>query len=960
MDELEALSNRQFAQLAERARQTTALLQADATLRHAACQVFLGSDFVLRSVIQDDGLLQALVASGDLATVRTFQDYRALFASITEAEVPQEASIATQLRQLRRRELVRIAWRDLTGATDTGQTLQETSWLADAMVAAATQVASKLVALRHGLPADGDDGLIVLAMGKLGGSELNFSSDIDLIFLHSASEETRGEVPIAAEDFYTRQARVFIRLLDAVTEDGFVYRVDMRLRPFGDSGPLVTSFAFLESYLQTHGREWERYAYVKARALTGVEAFAPLQESVLRPFVYRRYLDFGVFDSLREMKALISRDVVRRELADNIKLGPGGIREIEFITQAFQLVRGGQDARLREPSLLKVLPNLAGSKLLPAETVADLGLSYDFLRRLENRLQMLGDEQTHSLPRDPLQLRRIARSLQCADVAALQAAIALHRASVSVHFSALFSDAAQVEAGAAIDLSPLWEAEGDTSALADRLHAIGFTDLQTPVTQLVALRNSRLRRLDDPGRRRLKALLERVLCELPQPYSPDLSHRVFSVFEAIGQRSAYFSLLLENNQARARLIRICAQGDFLANLLVTNPALLDELIDERWQDLPVRTELLTDLANRMSTIASEDVERAVETLSRFKQAAVFRIALADVAGALPLMQVSDRLTDLAEVILQFALQMAWQQMVPLLGVPCCRDAAGVRSVRIAALGYGKLGGRELAYGSDLDLVFVHDSTGDAQVTNRAEPVDNQVFMLRFAQRLLHLLSVHSNAGRLYEVDVRLRPSGKGGMMVTSVEAFRRYQFEEAWTWEHQALLHARAVAGDADLMTQLEAIRLDVLAAAVRRTDLREQIAQMRERMRRELSAAKPGEFDLKQDRGGIADIEFLAQYWALRWAADYPPVAHFSDTIRQLESVASAGLVSQHTVDTLVRAYQSYRLVGHHRSLAGLAAVIEATAFAAERAEVGRIWQQTLGDSTGAATGSETLRDSL
>jgi glutamate-ammonia-ligase adenylyltransferase len=470
----------------------------------------------------------------------------------------------------------------------------------------------------------------------------------------------------------------------------------------------------------------------------------------------------------------------------------------------------------------------------------------------------------------------------------------------------------------------------------------------------VELRESgRMRRLDEPGRRRLKLLLELLIGEHGVGRKPEAWRRLLTVIEAIGQRSAYFSLLVENRRARERLVAICSEGDFLAAQLARNPALLDELIDERWVDtLPSRAELDEELSHRLSDVAPDDMEREVEALCRFKQAAVFRVALADLSGRLPLMSVSDRLTEIAELIVARTLDLAWRQMVEMLGAPQCVEAEGKhagkpRKVRVAALGYGKLGGFELGYASDLDLVFLHDSTGEDQETDRATPVDNQVFFLRFAQRLIHLLTMHSGAGRLYEVDVRLRPSGKGGLLVTSIEAFRRYQFEEAWTWEHQALLHARAVGGNGGLMARIESLRIDVLRNAVRRDDLREKVAEMRERMRRELSSAQPGEFDLKQDRGGIADIEFLAQYWALRWAKEFPPLVHFSDTIRQLESVASAALVPQEQVDQLVRAYQVYRALSHRRSLEGLSGAIPAGDLAAERGAVSAIWNTWMTQGT-------------
>ncbi len=439
-------------------------------------------------------------------------------------------------------------------------------------------------------------------------------------------------------------------------------------------------------------------------------------------------------------------------------------------------------------------------------------------------------------------------------------------------------------------------------------------------------------------------MLELLLAEPGAAREPDTLRRIFNVLEAIGQRSAYFSLLVENRRARERLVDVCRKGDFLAAQLARNPALLDELLDERWLTaLPDRAALAAELAIRLAEIPTDDVEREVEQLARFKQAAVFRIALADLSGRLPLMRVSDRLTEIASVILESAMALALRQTVAQYGEPRCTEAGTRRVVAIAALAYGKFGGFELGYASDLDLVFLHDSAGEQQETDAATPVDNQVFFLRYAQRLIHLLTMHSPAGRVYEIDVRLRPSGKGGMLVTSIDAFRRYQFEEAWTWEHQALLHARAVAGNAALMARIEAVRVEVLKDAVRRADLREEVRNMRERQRRELAQGGEGRFDLKHDRGGIADIEFLAQYWALRWAAEYPPVVHYPDTIRQLESVASMALVPQESVDVLVAAYQRYRLLAHRRALEGEGGTVDAADYAIEREAVAAIWRAAM-----------------
>jgi glutamate-ammonia-ligase adenylyltransferase len=948
--ELSGLLQRTLAALEERAPAAYGALEALSDSRRAqARRVLLCSDFVARALTADEALLPQLLAAGTLDASRSPADYQGLVARVAAAAAGEEAAYMAGLRQLRQRELLRIAWRDLAGEASVEQTLLEASWFAASAVAGATAFAGELVARRHGAPEGVDAGLVVLGMGKLGGGELNFSSDIDLVFLFAEGGETTGPVPVDYEEFYTRQGRLLIRLLDAPTRDGFVFRVDMRLRPFGDSGPLVASFASFEDYLQAHGRDWERYAYVKARALTGQQAYAVLRDNVMRPFVYRRYLDFGVFDALREMKGLISRDVARRELADHVKLGPGGIREIEFIVQAFQLIRGGEDRSLRETSLLAVLPRLRGAKLLPDQAVDELTGAYLFLRQLENRLQMVDDAQTHRMPVEPLAAERIAYAMGLPDAAALAVVLDAHRARVTRHFEAVVVAPTGAHHGAGPDLATLWQADGDRTPLRDQLAAAGFADPAEVLRLLDDLRDSaRIRRLDETGRRRLELLLKCLLNDLPRDNALPVLRRLLSIIEAIGQRSAYFALLLENTAARRRLIEVCGYGDFLSSRIAAHPLLLDELIDARvLETLPDRAQLAADLALRAAGVDGEDPDRLIESLCRFQRAAIFRVALADLSGRLPLMQVSDRLTEIAELIVEAAMQMAWAQVTAQLGVPQCAASDGVsrRPVHVAAIGYGKFGGRELGYSSDLDLVFIHDSAGEQQETGRSNPVDNQVFFLRYAQRLMHLLTFHSAAGRLYEVDVRLRPSGKGGMLVTSISAFRDYQYEEAWTWEHQALLHARAVAGDPELRGRFEALRLDVLCNAVRRDDLRTQVRDMRERMRRELSASGGAGFDLKQDRGGIADIEFLAQYWALRWARDYPPVAMFPDTIRQLESVASAALVPQETVDALVRAYQAYRAMGHHRSLDGLDTVLPADSFAAGRAAVAAIWEAAMQD---------------
>jgi [glutamine synthetase] adenylyltransferase / [glutamine synthetase]-adenylyl-L-tyrosine phosphorylase len=941
-------------------RESGALAAFDAAapaLRDSLPRVLAASDFVADSLVRTPDLANWLIEEGALdRTLESGEMARRLAAAV--AGQPDLAGFMAALRRQRQREMVRIAWRDLAGWAAVPETLADTSAFADVAIAAAVDYASRDLARTWGEPrsVDGEaQPLVVIGMGKLGGGELNFSSDIDLIFVFPEKGETTGSRSIDNEDFFTRLGRLVIRILGERTAEGFVFRVDMRLRPFGDSGPLTASAVFLENYLQTHGRDWERYAWIKARALTGREAWKVIHAESVRPFVYRRYLDFGVFESLREMKALIEKEVARRDLAEHVKLGPGGIREIEFIVQAFQLIRGGQDRRLQTPSLLVALPQLAGGKLLPARVAQELEAAYLFLRRIENRLQMMADAQTHTIPADALARERIAFAMGFAGWADCAAELDLHRARVTRAFQEVMfarHEAQTTELPGVNGISEAWLRAAPATQLAAVLAARGFADGEQAAQMLEEFRGSTaVRRLDAPGRARLDVLVPRLITAIAELEADQVAvlRRVLKVLEAIGSRSAYFALLNENAGVRRRLIELAALGEFLAAQIASHPLLLDELLDESGNGLPPsRATLEREVAARLDHMDEDEPERQVEVLRQFQRAAIFRVAMADLTGRIPLMRVSDYLTEIAEIIVEQTMRLGWKQITEQFGVPRYTDAAGARRVvKICAVGYGKLGGNELGYASDLDLVFLHDSGSEGAETDAAKPVDNQVFFIRYAQRVMHLLTMHSAAGRLYEVDVRLRPSGKGGMLITRIGAFAEYQQKEAWTWEHQALLHARAVAGDPALRAAFESVRVEILERHVRRDTLRTEVRNMRERMRRELSRAKPGtgQFDIKQDAGGTADIEFLAQYWALRHAGSHPPVVMFADTIRQLESVASADLVPQLTVDVLRDAYRKYRERSHHLSLEQAEPVVPAEEFAAERAAVTAIWNAAMAE---------------
>jgi len=933
----------------ERAGAQEAVLESYALLPEALQKelprVAAGSEFVAAALIQDPQALAWLGRHGEPSSARVANGEYERHA----AHAATGAETVRILREWRRREMLRIAWRDIAGRAGVTETLAALSDLADSCVRAAVLAAQLQLETVFGKPraANGEGvPLIVLGMGKLGGRELNFSSDIDLVLLFAQAGETDGPRSIANEEYFNRLGREFIRLLDARTEDGFVFRVDMRLRPFGDSGPLVVGLASLEDYLQQHGRDWERYAWIKARPIVGAEAYAAATQEFVRPFVYRRYLDFGVFESLREMKALIVREVSRRDLDQHLKLGKGGIREIEFIVQSLQLVRGGSDRRLQNASLLEVLPMLAGSKLLSSAAIDELTADYLVLRKAENALQMIRDEQTHVLPEDAADRARVSLIMGTADWQSAIDRIDAARRGTARQFEALLFGAPDVlHRGGEATLS--WLAS-DTINIGEELAGSGFPAPEIPAVAAIleAYRHAApYRRLDEVGHRRLHLILGRLLkIAAPRTAPATVIDRILRVLEAIGTRSSYLALLTEQPAALDRLIDVCAISGFLARQIADFPLLLDELIDAKaFNELPSRAGFALALRATTERLPADDPERQVEALRQFQKVAVFNVALADLTGRLPLMRVSDRLTDIAELIVQCCMDLAWQQMTEVYGVPYCTEQGTARMVRVAVAGYGKLGGLELGYGSDLDLVFLHDSTGETQQTSGEKPLDNGIFFLRLGQRIVHLLTVHSAAGRLYEVDMRLRPNGKGGFLMTGLDAFERYQHQDAWTWEHQALLRARAVAGDAGLCGRFEALRQRALCVAVHRDTLRTDVAQMRMRMRRELSKAGAGQFDIKQDAGGIADIEFLVQYWVLAAAHEHPELVRYTDNIRQLDGLALVGVLDRATAQWLTEAYIGYRTVLHRLSLEAQGErVVEADPYSQTRARVQAIWRET------------------
>ncbi|AXF62018.1 bifunctional [glutamate--ammonia ligase]-adenylyl-L-tyrosine phosphorylase/[glutamate--ammonia-ligase] adenylyltransferase [Leclercia sp. W6] len=917
------------------------------SLSEQARQVLAFSDFVQESVTAHPDWLTGLEAAPPQAD--EWQHY-AQWLRDALADVGDEAALMRELRHFRRRVMVRIAWAQALMLVSEESTLQQLSHLAETLIVAARDWLYDACCREWGTPCS-EDGtpqpLLILGMGKLGGGELNFSSDIDLIFAWPEKGATRGgRRELDNAQFFTRLGQRLIKALDQPTQDGFVYRVDMRLRPFGDSGPLVLSFAALEDYYQEQGRDWERYAMVKARIMGDNDgAYASELRAMLRPFVFRRYIDFSVIQSLRNMKGMIAREVRRRGLKDNIKLGAGGIREIEFIVQVFQLIRGGREPSLQSRSLLPTLAAIAQLNLLPEGDAQILREAYLFLRRLENLLQSINDEQTQTLPGDELNRARLAWGMRLDDWQALTEALDAHMAAVRRIFNDLIGD--DESESQDDELSEHWRElwqdalqEDDTTPV---LAHLSNDDRHRVVALIADFRLELNKRAIGPrGRQVLDHLMPHLLSDVcSRADAPVPLSRLTPLLSGIITRTTYLELLSEFPGALKHLISLCAASPMIASKLARYPLLLDELLDPNTLYQPTATDAYRDeLRQYLLRVPEEDEEQQLEALRQFKQAQLLRVAAADIAGTLPVMKVSDHLTWLAEAIIDAVVHQAWVQMVARYGQP--KHLADREGRGFAVVGYGKLGGWELGYSSDLDLIFLHDCPVDVMTDGERE-IDGRQFYLRLAQRIMHLFSTRTSSGILYEVDARLRPSGAAGMLVSSTESFAEYQKNEAWTWEHQALVRARVVYGDPQLKAQFDTIRRDVLTAMREGPTLQTEVREMREKMRAHLGNKHRDRFDIKADEGGITDIEFITQYLVLRDAHAKPKLTRWSDNVRILELLAQNDIMDEQEALALTRAYTTLRDELHHLALQEQPGHLPLDCFNTERELVRACWQKWL-----------------
>jgi len=839
------------------------------------------SDFAIDTLLRQPTLVDAFASFAPAASLTLARDARPEWGM--------------QLRRHRTAESTRLIWRDVAGVDDVDATLAGSTRLADQCLQVALEALEGEFAERFGrvrAPDGSVQRLVVFGLGKLGGGELNFSSDVDLVYAYPQEGEADGPRSLAAEDYFARLGQQLAKLLDEVTADGFSHRVDLRLRPFGNAGRVALPFAAMESYFQREGRDWERYAWQKARPVAGdVAAGLRFLES-LRPFVYRRYLDYGALDGLREMKAAIAAEVARKELADDVKRGPGGIREIEFLVQALQLIRGGREPALRERRLLPALDALVDAGQVSTEAGTALTDAYRFLRRLENRLQMLRDAQTHALPQGELDRLRIARGLGFDDWSALRKTLDAHRERVATEFEALLAPRGRTAAPS--ELATYWRAlpdAGDAQTLADA----GFRDSDNLDGSLRDFaRAPGVRTLSDATRARLDRVLPALLASAARSSQPDAAlRRVLPLLHTLLRRASYLALLDEQPPALARLVDVVSGSALLAERIAAHPLLLDELLDRRTAEaMPSREDYIEACS---ATLRDDDAEAALMALNEIRQALSFRIALATLDARQSAQDSARLLAWLADAVVQVVLALAQREVE--------RAHGRVPGARFAVLGYGSLGGEELGFGSDLDLVFLYDAPPDAH-SDGARPLDAPRWFARLAQKIVALLGIVTGAGRLYDVDVRLRPDGAKGLLVSSLASYSEYQRERAWTWEHQALVRARGVAGDATLMHDFERVRAETLARPRDPDTLRGEIVQMRQRMRAELDRTDAARFDLKQGEGGLVDLEFLLQWRVLDRADENAQWLRPRDTPGLLRLACEDALIDAAGCDALLAAH--------------------------------------------------------
>lgn len=910
------------------------------------------SEFLFRHFLQHPQWFETCLTDEHLPL--TPEEYQARLLPTLEGA--DENSLHQALRRFRHQYMVRIAWQDLSGQQPVSTSLIQVSALADALIMGAYETLYQQLCRQYGTP-EGEHGpqpMLILGMGKLGGKELNFSSDIDLIFVYPTKGETTGaRKPLENQQFFIRLAQKLISALNKITVDGQVFRVDMRLRPFGESGPLVMHMAAFEDYYQEQGRHWERFAMVKARVLNEPSPYRDMVEYILKPFTFRRYLDFTTIDSLREMKQLIASEQRRRQLKGNIKLGTGGIREVEFFAQSFQLIHGGREPALQVKGLRETLDAIKALDLASSEEIDALYNGYLFLRKAEHTLQQMNDEQTQRLPDDPFRQQVLASALGFSDYP--QFVDELNTVTHSIHD--MFRDLIDTTEDSHDDDDTMFNRccdawhltldEGEFKALLSP--PLGDADCAITFQRLEEFKGKLTHtRLGQRGADSLNKLMPEVLYQLVEQ-TPDKTRqtltRLLNVISAITGRTTYLDLLLENPDVLKQLIKLCDRSEWIAEQIQRFPLLLDELLtplylQQQNTNISQSRDIYQDeLRQALLRIEPQDVELVMDAWRQFRLCQQLRIAASDISGSLPIACVSDKLTALAEVILESVLTHAWQQITEKYGKPTHLTD---EDKGFAVIGYGKLGGYELGYGSDLDLVFVHNAPRDSATDGKRQLGASQ-FYIKLAQRMMHLLNTKTLFGQLYETDLRLRPSGNAGLLCCHIDGYEKYQREDAWTWEHQALVRARGITGERTLLTRFEDIRKHILCLPRDVATLKQDVSAMREKMRTHLLNHSDDGIDLKQCSGGITDIEFMAQFWVLSWANRYPEITDYPDNLRILAQAQKLDIINPSDANTLQSAYLTLRDHYHQLTLADHRFAHHSKELDETRQAVSDIWQHII-----------------
>ena len=921
--------------------------------RDEILSIWHASPFIRRVCLSQPQWLEQLLSQGQLHTDCDFAQY----AGELESELCEATGIEHLqqiLRGSRSRAYARIAWRDLQQYASVQQTLSELSTYAQICIDRTLSWCFEWLKSR---PHAGQfeqsmsNNIVVFALGKLGGGELNFSSDVDLVFAYVDDPDHSQDERAKAGSFYLKLVQLLIKVLSQQTQDGFVFRVDTRLRPFGNSGALVPSLSGIDQYFQTTGRDWERYAWIRARAIAGNTDLGEQFLQDVSPFMYRRYHDYGVMQSLREMKSMVDRKAGQATNRDNLKIGQGGIREIEFVAQMFQLIYGGRDPDLRMRSTLEALAYLGGTGKLSGESVTELRSAYLFLRRAENCLQMREDQQMYSLPAKDPEREQYAYAMGFESWDALYGEYLDRTAKVSKIFHALLLDehVGPEDLGKDFgDLALVWPQLQDEPLCMEILAKHFGGDAKDIFRRLRGFEES-VRQIEPVAEQRLERFFPVFLRHLSSHSQATLIlTRFLRILTKIVQRSTYIALLSENQNKLAKLLKLIEASQWVAQYIAAHPLLLDELLHTDNYDPPDLEEMqyqmqVLEQLQMLIDASGTNLEAYMERLREFKHAQVLRIAAADIVTNYPIMRVSDHLSWLADTCLKSAVRKAYQDLADKHGEPTCIAGGQAVTPELLIIEYGKLGGLELGYGSDLDVVFVHDGVDESGETSGEHALKNTVFFTRVVQRTIHLLTTTTASGKVFDIDTRLRPYGQSGAMVCSLATYEDYLRNKAWLWEHQALIRARPVTASRSLADNFQALRKDLLCQARDIDEVRNSVIEMRDKIVASHPARDGARFSLKKDRGGIIDIEFIVQFYVLGYASRHNEICVHTDNVRILDACAKAGLIKPESVDELKEIYIAYRKHLHQLSLQLLPETVAADMFAEERSVIQNYWTSLL-----------------